>query len=184
MRAVDDRNILDAFCIDFADVVQQHTDYIVVSGFVAISSGRARGTEDIDMIIRLLSQDAFTALHEALVAGGFVCMQSADAAEIFTYLADNLSVRYTRKNTFLPEMELKFAKDELDEYQLATKTKLELTGLPLWFSNINVNVAFKEYYLKSDKDIEDARHLRIVYAERIDENEIQHVITLIKRCRL
>jgi len=184
MRSVDDRNILDQFCIDFATIVEKHTDYIVVSGFVAISSGRARGTEDIDMIVRPLEEDLFEGLHNDFLAHGFVCMQSGDIKEIYSYLKEHLSVRYTRRNAPIPEMEFKFAKDELDEYQLKTRTKLPLTGLPLWFSNINVNVAFKEFYLKSDKDLEDARHLRIVYEELIDENEIQYVVELIKRCRL
>jgi hypothetical protein len=45
------RNILDEFAIDFSKIVEKYTEYIIVSGFVAISSGRTRATEDIDMII-------------------------------------------------------------------------------------------------------------------------------------
>ena len=72
----------------------------------------------------------------------------------------------------------------MDEYQLKTKTKLELTGLDLWFSNINVNIAFKEELLKSPKDIDDANHLRVVYSELIENNEITEVKNMIKRLRL
>ena len=72
----------------------------------------------------------------------------------------------------------------MDEYQLKTKTKLELTGLDLWFSNINVNIAFKEELLKSPKDIDDANHLRVVYNELIKDNEITEVKNMIKRLRL
>jgi len=45
----------------------------------------------------------------------------------------------------------------------------------VWFSNININIAFKEEYLKSPKDMEDAKHLRIVYSEMVDEEEITNV---------
>ncbi|MBT3464552.1 hypothetical protein HOD20_05685 [archaeon] len=72
----------------------------------------------------------------------------------------------------------------MDEYQLKTKTKLKLTGLNLWFSNINVNIAFKEELLKSPKDIDDANHLRVVYNELIKDNEITEVKNMIKRLRL
>lgn len=72
-------------------------------------------------------------------------------------------------------MEVKLVKDMLDDYQLKTRTKLLLTNLNVWFSNINVNIAFKEELFKSPKDLEDARHLRIVYAETIDEHEIKTV---------
>ena len=51
--------------------------------------------------------------------------------------------------------------------------------MDLWFSSINMNIAFKEGYLKSDKDLEDAKHLRIVYAEKIDEQEIEKIKKMI-----
>jgi hypothetical protein len=47
-----------------------------------------------------------------------------------------------------------------------------------------MNIAFKEEYLKSDKDLEDARHLRIVYEEEIDENEIKKIKEKIRKLRL
>src|SRR3989344_4393528 len=177
------KGILDKFCIDFCKITEKHTTYIIVSGFVAISSGRARATEDIDMIIPRISLNKFEKLHQDL-SKKFVCMQSDDFKEIYNdYLKENLSVRYTYKNKSLPEMEIKLAKDGLDNYQLATKTKLKLTGLGVWFSTIEMNIAFKEEYLKSPKDLEDARHLRIVYSEDINEDEINKIKKMIKKLR-
>jgi hypothetical protein len=184
MRAVGERNILDAFCIDFCSVVEKHCKYIIVSGFVAISSGRSRATEDIDMIIERISFDSFNSMHDDLIKQGFVCMQSDSAKEIFSYLKDKLSVRYTRRDQPLPEMELKFVKDELDSIQLQTRVKLPLTGLDIWFSSIDMNIAFKEELLKSDKDIKDAEHLRKVYPELINESEIKELKKIIRRLRL
>ncbi len=183
-REISDRNILDQFCEQFCAIVEQHCKYIVVSGFLAIASGRTRGTEDIDMIIERLDKDHFFSFFKDLNSHGFVCMQTANQEEAYAYLAENLSLRFTRRNQELPEMEIKFAKDAIDAYQLNHRVKLELTGLNVWFSNVNINVAFKEELLKSKKDLEDARHLRIVYAEQIDEQEIKLVKNLIKRYRL
>ena len=56
---IDDRNILDKFCIDFCKIIEKYTKYIIVSGFVAIASGRVRGTEDIAMIIDKISKEKF-----------------------------------------------------------------------------------------------------------------------------
>ena len=185
VRAVDDKNILTDFCTRFCRIVEKHTEYMIVSGFVAIASGRMRGTEDIDMIIKILDKNHFLRLHKDLSRNGFVAMQSDDVNELYAnYLTKGVSVRYTKKNSFVPEMELKFAKDALDAYQIKTRMKLPLTGLDIWFSSINMNVAFKEELLKSDKDIEDARHLRIVYKELIDEKEINKIKKMIKRQRL
>ena len=46
-----------------------------------------------------------------------------------------------------------------------------------------MNIAFKEEYLRSDKDLEDARHLRIVYKGKINENEINEIKKMIKKVR-
>ena len=180
-RRVSDRNILDRFAEEFCAIVDKHTAYIIVSGFVAIASGRSRGTEDIDMIIPRMGLKEFSQLHKGLLKREFICMQSEDVMEIYGYLKDNLSVRYTWKDRPLPEMEMKFAKDIIDSIQLKKRVKLPFTGLDIWFSSISVNIAFKEGYLKSHKDMEDAKHLREVYSSLVDEKEIKIMKGMLKR---
>lgn len=184
-RAVSDRNILDDFCIRFCAIVDRHVRYIIVSGFLVISAGRRRSTEDIDLIIERLDRQSFATLHNDLVRNGFVCMQSEKAETIYDdHLAAGMSVRYTDKERDNPEMEVKFAKDELDRLQLKNRTKIPLTGLDVWFGSIEMNIAFKEEYLKSDKDLEDAQHLRVVFGGQIDEKKINQFKGLIRSMRL
>ncbi len=168
--------ILENFALDFVRIVERHAKYAVVSGFVAIAHGRNRATEDIDIIIERISEEGFARLHKELVKVGFECLQSPDPREIYgDYLSKTLSIRYVRKGTHVPEIELKLSRDALDEYQLRTRKRLPLTGLGLYFSSIEMNIAFEEELLKSDKDMEDARHLRIVYGGRINESEIERI---------
>ncbi len=185
-RMTRDKNILEKFLLDFAKVIEkQGVKYIVVSGFVAIAHGRIRGTEDIDMIIERIGKKRFVELHNDLVKAGFECMQSDDAELIFdNYLNCNLSVRYTKRGEYIPEMELKLAKDELDEMQINEREKIDFTGLDVWFSSIEINIAFKEELLKSEKDIEDARHLRLIYKNKLDENKINKIKKMIRELRL
>ncbi len=183
-RSLSDRSILDQFCEDFCKIMEKHCKYIIVSGFLVIASGRLRGTEDIDMIIEKITPNQFKSLFQELKENNFVCMQSNDPETAYEYLKDQLSLRFTIRDKPVPEMEIKFAKDELDTHQLSTRIKIELTGLNVWFSNININIAFKEELLKSPKDMEDARYLRIVYKEKIDESEIEKIKKMIKRLRL
>lgn len=184
-REIDDRNVLDKFAEDFCNVVDKHVKYIVVSGFVAISHGRNRGTIDIDMIIERVSFDKFRELHADLVKNGFECLQSSKVEDIYDYLNKGDSVRYAREGRYLPpEMDIKFVKDELDLFQLAHRKKLPLTEIDIWFSDIETNIAFKEELLKNDKDIEDANHLRIIYKEEINEGYINEIKKMIKKLRL
>ena len=186
-REIEDKTILDKFAEKFCKVMEKHARYIVCSGFVAIAHGRSRGTEDIDMIIERISKQQFILLHKDLVKERFICMQ-ADNPEIIyeEYLSNGASVRYVNDEVgfFPPEMEIKFAKDSLDEEQLKNRVKLPLTGVDIYFSPIEDNIAFKEELLKSDKDMEDARHLRIIYEGKIDEGKIDKIKKDIRRIRL
>lgn len=184
-REVKERTILDRFAQDFVDVVEKHAKYIIVSGFVAIAHGRSRGTEDVDIIIEKIKKDAFIKMHNDLLVAGFECIQSEYPELIYDdYLKNKTSVRYVRKGHFIPEMELKMAKDELDNYQIQTKKKLPLTGLDIYFSSIEMNIAFKEELLKSEKDMDDAKHLRIIYSDVLDEKEITEIKADIRKLRL
>jgi len=182
-REVKDKNILDEFVKDFCKIIENHVRYIIVSGFVAISHGRTRGTEDIDMIIEKIPLDKFMLLHKDLDKTGFECLQSDKIEDIYEYLINKDSIRYIRKGSFLPEMEIKFSKDELDELQLSSRIKIPLTELDVWFSNIEMNIAFKEQLLKSQKDLEDAKHLRLIYEDKISETLINDFKKMIRRCR-
>ncbi|MBN2250614.1 MAG: hypothetical protein JW724_00885 [Candidatus Altiarchaeota archaeon] len=183
-RSVSDRTVLEEFAESFCRVLERHCGYIIVSGFVAIAHGRTRGTEDIDVIVERIAKKEFSALFSDLKAAGFVCVQPGAAEDIYAdYLLENTGIRFVKKGTFVPDMELKLAKDALDEYQLKTRKKLPLTGLDLYFSSIEANIAFKEEFLKSEKDLEDARHLRIIYSEGLDSKEIEKIADMIKRLR-
>ena len=184
-RGVSNKTILDKFTEDFCKIVDKHCKYIICSGFVAISHGRSRGTEDIDMIIEKLSLDKFKKLHDNLIKNNFECIQSNDSKKVYEdYLSKKDSVRYVRKNQLLPEMEIKFAKDEIDNYQLSSRIKIPFTDLDVYFPKIEEAIAFKEEYLKSEKDLEDAKHLRIIYEGKLDEEYIKQFKKRIKKIKL
>lgn len=181
-RGVSDKNILDRFVEDFCKVIEKYAKYVIVSGFVAISHGRTRTTEDIDMFIEKINEDKFINLHNELVENGFICMQSDNPEIIYEYLIKKDSIRYVRKSEgmFPPEMEIKFPKDSLDEEQLKERIKLPFTKLDVYFSSIESNIAFKEEYLKSNKDLEDADYLRKIYKDKVDYNKIKEIKRKIK----
>ena len=45
-------------------------------------------------------------------------------------------------------------------------------------------LAFKEELLGSQKDIEDAKHLRIVYEDKLNDKEIEKIKKMIRLVRL
>src|SRR3989344_5206583 len=75
---------LDIFLKDFLDILKKYSNYLVVSGFVSISTGRARGTEDIDVLVPILNEEKFKELFNELIKRGFWCYQSDTAQEAFS----------------------------------------------------------------------------------------------------
>jgi hypothetical protein len=182
IKLIKNRNILDKFVIDFTTVLNKYTKYAVVSGFLAISSGRVRGTEDIDLIVEEMSEQSFCLFLKEIYKKGFSCVQGDDSKLIWDlYLKDKSTIRFVRKNTLIPDMEFKFPKTNADRIALTTRRIIPLTGLPIYFGSVESTIAFKEHLLKSQKDIEDANHLRKVYYKKIKEEEINRIKKLINK---
>ncbi|MBD3227316.1 MAG: hypothetical protein GF329_03935 [Candidatus Lokiarchaeota archaeon] len=180
-----DKNILEELCLQFCQIIEKFTEYVIISGFLVISSGRSRGTEDIDVIIKRLDLEQFKKMHNELKRNNFECLQSSKPEKIFNlYLTENLPVRYCMEDRFIPNIEMKFAKDKLDEYQLENRKKIDFTDIDVFFSSVEATIAFKEEFLKSKKDLEDAKHLRIVYKDSINKNEIQKIKYMINKYKL
>ncbi len=46
----------DTFVKKFLDVLKRYSDYMVVSGFVSVSTGRVRATEDVDVLVPVMKK--------------------------------------------------------------------------------------------------------------------------------
>ena len=72
----------------------------------------------------------------------------------------------------------------IDNEQLNSRIKIPFTDLNIYFPKIEESIAFKEEYLKSEKDLEDAKHLRIIYEDKLNENYIKEFKEKIKKIKL
>ncbi len=182
INLISDRNLLDKFVIEFTYILEKYTKYVIVSGFIAISNGRVRGTEDIDIIIDQIPFSLFSKLLKEIYAFNFDCIHSDEAIEIYNqYLIKKDSIRFVYKGTIVPNIELKFVKTEVDKYTLLKRTKLPLTGLEVYFASIESTIAYKEHFLSSDKDYEDSYHLRRLYKDSLNLNKIEKIKLMIDK---
>src|SRR3989344_2976709 len=165
-------NDLDAFVLDFIKVLQKHTRYVLISGYVALLFGRTRNTEDVDLFIEKLSRDKFSSLYRDLKETGFYALNAESEEELFSLLEDKLSVRFARIDAPVPNMEIKFVKDILDQFTLHERIKVITAQGELYIGDMGLQIAYKRFILKSPKDLEDARHLQKLFSlseEKIDK---------------
>ena len=164
---------LDTFAIDFTDILKKNIDYVIVSGYVAILLGRARASEDIDVIIPKIDFSTFKILYSDLKKNNFYCINAEQESEVFEYLKDNLAIRFAKNGTMIPNIEMKWAKNRFDELALENTIDVKIKKAKLCISHLELQIAFKEMVLKSPKDLDDADHIRDVAKDYLDGKLIQ-----------
>ena len=172
-------NELDKFAFKFIRILEKHTEYVIVSGYVSIVLGRTRATEDIDIFIRRLSKKEFSNLYAELKSNGFWCLNAEDEDELYEFLEDNLAIRFAREGFSIPNFEVKFPKDALDEETFDNFISLVLSEGKLKISSLERQIAFKRYYLGSSKDNEDADHVEELFKSHIDYDKVKKYKELI-----
>lgn len=161
-------NDLDKFTISFTSVLNKlKIKYVVVSGYVSILFGRNRSSEDIDLIIEKINFEKFKELWKELEEE-FECVITEDCKKSYDdYLAEGYSLRFSEKGKFVPNMEVKFPKTELDRWTLDNRLKILFNKNLLFISKIEVQIPFK-LFLGSEKDIEDARYLYEIFYNKLN----------------
>ncbi|MCD6575674.1 MAG: hypothetical protein J7K73_00770 [Nanoarchaeota archaeon] len=163
---------LDIFVIKFLSILDSNDiNYVLVSGYVPILFGRTRMTEDVDVLTEKLSFDKFKELVSKILENGFWCLNTNDINEMYDMLIKGLSVRFSKKDEVIPNIEMRFIKTEIDKYAIKNKVKVKLEKHFVVVSPLELQIAYK-LFLGSDKDIEDARYLFKLFEEHLNKQKI------------
>jgi len=92
-----------------------------------------------------------------------------------------LAVRFAVKGSSIPNFEVKFARKRLSVEALKDVLTVVTRIGKIRISSIERQIAFKRYYLKSDKDLEDAEHIERVFKGHVDKEKINKYRELISR---
>lgn len=74
-----------------------------------------------------------------------------------------------QEGALIPNAELKFAKTELEKEVLRDNIKVILSKEEIIIPKIEQQIAYKEIFLGSQKDLEDAEHLKRVFRDKVDK---------------
>jgi len=159
---------LDKFVIGFVRLLEEYNiKYVIVSGYVAILFGRARGTEDIDILVERTDASGFLSFYKSAIERGYDFLNPEDATGLYEMLCERLGIRAAEKDTVIPNMEMKFAKDDFDRYALSHRLEAVFDGECIYISPIELQIPYK-LYLGSEKDIEDAIYLWDIFQGKLD----------------
>jgi hypothetical protein len=164
--------LLDQFVLDFIGVLESRTPYVIVSGYVAILFGRSRGTEDVDILIPFLEKRSFAELHHTLINEGYEFLNAENADGLYDMLSKQMGIRIAKKEQFIPNIELKFFKDEVDRKVFQDRVEVHIPDR-IYISPLDIQIAYK-LYLGSQKDIEDALYLWEIFRDELDHETVKN----------
>lgn len=178
-----DLTSLDIFVKDFLEILKKHSDYLVVSGFVSISTGRTRGTEDVDVIFPIMNEKKFILLFNELQKNGFWCYQNDLAEGAFDYIKNFESIRFARVNEMFPNIELvPFNEQKRAKFfEFSHPQKIKISNFEFKIPPIEFEILYKEILLAGKKDIEDAVHLRTFFSKLIKKEKFKEYESVIRR---
>jgi len=171
---------LDNFVFRFIRTLEKYADYVIVSGYVAILFGRSRATEDVDVFIREINKNKMSELYKALLDDGLWCLNADDLDEIYNLLKEGNGIRFAENGSSIPNIEVKFALKSLHKRSFDDMVEVLTKKGSIWISSIEQQIAFKKFFLGSEKDMEDARHLEKAFKEQIDYKKVEEYKKIIE----
>lgn len=161
-----DPNHLDELAIEFSEVLDEFgVEHVYVAGYVSILAGRARSTEDVDVLIEVTDETEIEKLAAALDEAGFwgAAMPLSSMYEMLSH-GDNLWV--APQDQVTPHLEVKFGDDEFDRASLENAITAKIGGHEIPIGPMELQIAYK-LYLGAQKDLEDAVHLYSIFEQSL-----------------
>jgi hypothetical protein len=163
---------LDELVIDVVRILDEvGIEYVVVSGYVAVLFGRARATEDIDVLVEPFDEatadEAVDRLRDAGYWGSAMPLE-----DLYETLSDDLPVRIAEDGDIVPNIELKFATDEYDHLSLQNTVTVRLSGNEIRIGSLELQIAYK-LVMDTPKDFEDALYLYEVIGRNLNTNRLE-----------
>lgn len=170
---------LDSLALSFSRILSQHeVTHVFVAGYVAILTGRARSTEDIDVIVERMDPETIDSLVEALDSEGY-WGPAMPLAEMQGNLEDGANIWVARDGEVTPHLEVKYATDRFDRASLENTIRAEIGDETLPVGPMELQIAYK-LYLGTQKDFEDAVHLFELFEESLSTRELQEWVTTLE----
>ena len=172
---------LDKDVLAFTNILDScDIDYVIVSGYVAILTGRSRSTEDIDIILEELSETETEQLVAELKNRGYWGM-AMPLAEMYSMLNDGDRIRIAKEDEMYPNFETWFVSTDVEREALSNPLAVKFDEGQISVSPIELQLAYKLRLAQAagslgGKDFEDALHLYITFEERLNREQLEEYV--------
>ena len=171
-----DLNRLDEMAASFSEILDQFgIEHVYVAGYVSILAGRARSTEDIDVLIERIDEATATELVSTLEADGY-WGPAMPLPSLYDNLTSGTNIWVAPADQVTPHLEVKFPTDEFDRASLDNALPAHIGDVSIPIGPLELQIPYK-LSLGAQKDVEDAVHLYTLFEESLSEPQLQQWVT-------
>ena len=169
---------LDKDVLEFTQILDAcDVNYVIVSGYVAILTGRSRSTEDIDVILESLSEVETEQLVTELKDRGYWGM-AMPLDEMYSMLSEGSRIRIAEEGEMYPNFETWFVSNDVEREALSNPLTVTFDERQIEISPLELQIAYKLRLAQaadslSGKDFEDALHLYLTFEERFNTEQLE-----------
>lgn len=169
-------NQLDELAIVFSEILDRFAiEHVYIAGYVAILAGRARSTEEVDVLLPKLDEETVEQLTAALVDEGF-WGPAMPLSSMYEMLENGDNIWVAPEDQITPHLEVKLAQDEFDRASLNNATRARIGDEVIPIGPLELQIAYK-LYLGAQKDVEDAVHLYALFEETLSVPRLEEWVT-------
>ena len=169
-------NQLDELAIRFSEILGQFDiKHVYIAGYVSILAGRARSTEDVDVLIERIDEEAAVELAETLDEKGY-WGPAMPLTSMYEMLDNGDNIWVAPEDQITPHLEVKFARDEFDRASLQNAITARIGDEAISIGPLELQIAYK-LHLSAQKDIEDAVHLYTLFEESLSVPRLEEWVT-------
>ncbi|ELZ33808.1 hypothetical protein [Halorubrum distributum] len=169
---------LDKDVLEFTGILDAcDVNYVIVSGYVAILTGRSRSTEDIDIILESLSETETEQLVTKLKNHGYWGM-AMPLDEMYSMLSEGSRIRIAEDGEMYPNFETWFVSNDVEREALSNPLTVTFDEGEVEISPLELQIAYKLRLAQASgslngKDFEDALHLYLTFEERFNTEQLE-----------
>ncbi|NHN43047.1 hypothetical protein G9C85_15620 [Halorubellus sp. JP-L1] len=165
-------NELDELAIAFSRTLSRlGIRHAFVAGYLAILTGRARATDDIDVFVEPLSADEVDELVAVLESEGY-WGPAMPLDEMHGNLDAGTNIWVAPEGQMTPHLEVKFPVDEFDRASLDHAITAHVGDATIPVGPLELQIAYK-LHLGAQKDFEDAAHLYVLFRESLRTTHLE-----------
>ena len=169
-------NQLDELAIRFSEILDQFDiKHVYIAGYVSILAGRARSTEDVDVLIERIDEETADELAETLDEKGF-WGPTMPLTSMYELLDNGDNIWIAPEDQITPHLEVKFARDEFDRASLQNAITARIGDEAIPIGPLELQIAYK-LHLSAQKDIEDAVHLYTLFEQSLSLPRLEEWVT-------